>query len=36
MDAVEFIVTHDRMCKSFNGCCNCRKMYWIEEVEEDD
>ena len=22
MDAVEFIVTRDRMCKSFNGCCN--------------
>ena len=21
MDAVEFIVTRDRMCKSFNGCC---------------
>jgi hypothetical protein len=22
MDAVEFLVTRDRMCKSFNGCCN--------------
>ena len=22
MDAVEFIVTRDRMCKSFNGRCN--------------
>lgn len=21
MDAVEFIVTRNRMCKSFNGCC---------------
>lgn len=22
MDAVEFFENHDRMCKSFNGCCN--------------
>ena len=22
MDAVEFLVTRNRMCKSFNGCCN--------------
>lgn len=22
MDAVEFLVTRDRMCGSFNGCCN--------------
>lgn len=21
MDAVEFLVTRDRMCESFNGCC---------------
>lgn len=27
MDAVEFIVTRDRMCSSFNGCCTGCKVY---------
>ena len=34
MGAVEFFEEHDRMRKSFGG--DCRKKYWLEEVEDDD
>ena len=34
MDAVELFEEHDRMRKSFGG--DCRKKYWLEEVEDDD
>lgn len=27
MDAVEFLVTRDRMCGSFNGCCTGCEVY---------
>lgn len=27
MDAVEFLVTRDRMCRSFNGCCTGCEVY---------
>lgn len=32
MDAVELFEEHDRMRNSFGG--DCRKKYWLEEVEE--
>lgn len=34
MDAIEFFKERDRMCKSFDG--DCRKKYWLKEVEDDD